>query len=145
MKSKSRQANIGMFKQRVLYQKYELSSDGMGGNTQSWIDLKTAWANVIPLSGAESYEIDGLKGKTKYKIITRYRNDLDPTDTWGASEEVFSSSVSVWDFGDGDRSDSYNFLLRAKYLDRTFNIEFTRDLDEEFRFVEMIAVEDINA
>ena len=144
MKTKSRQSNVGHLKQRVLFQRYTLSSDGMGGNTQTWGDVGTVWANVTPVSGRESYEIGGLKGKVKYKIITRYRNDLDPAETWTASTDDFDASEFVWDEGN-NVTDSYNFLMRAIYDGRTFNIEYAQDRNEDKTYTELMAVEDVNA
>jgi len=124
MKTKSRQANVGLMKQRVTFQYYSLTSDGMGGNTESWNTLVTVWCNVTAISGRESYEIGGLKGKVKYKIITRYRDDF----------------VSA-----GYSQATYDYLLRAQYDGRTFNIEYAKDKGEEHSYTELIAVEDVNA
>ena len=123
MKTKSRKENVGLLKQRVLFQRYELTSDGMGGNTISWGDVGTVWANVSAISGRESYEIGGLKGKVKYQIITRYRDDF----------------VSA-----GYDRATYDYLLRAQYDGRTFNIEYAQDRGEEHSYTELIAVEEVN-
>ena len=122
MKTKSRQANIGLLKQRVTFQKYDLTSDGMGGNSQTWENVATVWASVSAVSGRESYEIGGLKDKVRYKIITRYRDDF------------------VTNHGS-----TYSFLLRAVYDGRYFNIEYARDRNEDKAYTELMAVEDVNA
>tara|TARA_Y100001972_G_scaffold124315_2_gene173202 strand:- start:585 stop:1019 length:435 start_codon:yes stop_codon:yes gene_type:complete len=144
MKTKSRQGNVGQMKERVLFQRYTLTSDGMGGNTQTWGDVDTVWCNVRAVSGREAYEIGGLKGKVKYKILTRYRDDLDPAETWTASTDDFDASEFVWDEGN-TTLDTYNFLMRAIYNGRTFNIEYAQDRGEDKTYVELIAVEDVNA
>lgn len=146
MKTRNRQANVGLMKQRILFQRYLLTSDGMGGNTHTWEDLVTVWGNISAVSGREAYEIGGLKGKVKYKIITRYRGDLDPGQLWDQSTEIWNTSEFVWDIGiDDDIPDSYNFLMRAKYLGRTFNIEYAQDRGEQKTYTELIAVEDVDA
>lgn len=99
----------------------------MGGNSQTWSNLVTVWGSVSAISGRESYQIGGLKDQVKYKIITRSRFDLDS----GSSEITFDST--------------YNFLLRALYRGRYFNIEYARDRNEDRAYTELIAVEDMNA
>lgn len=118
MKTRSRQINIGMMKQRVTIQYYSLSSDGMGGNTRTWNTLGTVWANVMPLSGSEALEVGGLKGKTKYKIRTRYRDDF----------------VSA-----GYSRDTYDHLLRLLYDGKTMNVEYAINASEDNTITEIIA------
>jgi SPP1 family predicted phage head-tail adaptor len=118
MKTKSRQINIGMMKQRVTIQYYSLSSDGMGGNTRTWNTLGTVWANVMPLSGSEALEVGGLKGNTKYKIRTRYRDDF----------------VSA-----GYSRDTYDHLLRLLYDGKTMNVEYAINASEDNAITEIIA------
>jgi SPP1 family predicted phage head-tail adaptor len=124
MKTKDRQGNIGLMKQRVQFQYYSLTSDGMGGNTQEWNNLVTVWAKVAAFSGYESYEVGGLKGKVKYRITTRYRDDF---------------------ISQGYSRATYDYLLRAIYDGRTFNIEYARDKGENQGYTELIAVEEIDA
>lgn len=145
MKTKSRQANIGLLKQRITFQKYDLTSDGMGGNSQTWENLVTVWGSVGAISGRESYQIGGLKDQVKYKIITRSRFDLDPKRSWSSSEEIFSTSSEVWSSNGTTFDATYNFLLRALYRGRYFNIEYARDRNEDRAYTELIAVEDVNA
>ena len=118
MKTKSRQINIGMMKQRVTIQYYSLTSDGMGGNTRTWNTLGTVWANVMPLSGSEALEVGGLKGNTKYKIRTRYRDDF----------------VSA-----GYSRDTYDHLLRLLYDGKTLNVEYAINASEDNAITEIIA------
>jgi SPP1 family predicted phage head-tail adaptor len=124
MKTKNRQSNVGLMKQRITFEYYSLTSDGMGGNSQTWNTLATVWANISAVSGREAYEIGGLKGKVQYRILTRYRDDF----------------VSL-----GYSRESYDYLLRATYDGRTFNIEYAQDRGEEHSYTELIAVEDVNA
>lgn len=124
MKTKNRQSNVGLMKQRVTFQYYSLTSDGMGGNSQTWNNLATVWANISAISGREAYEIGGLKGLVRYKILTRYRDDF----------------VSAG----YDRS-TYDYLLRMQYDGRTFNIEYAQDKGEEHSYTELMAVEEVNA
>lgn len=119
MKTKDRQANVGLFKQRLTIQYYSLSSDGMGGNTQTWNTLATVWGKVSATSGNESYEIGGLKGDVRYKILTRYRDDF----------------VSA-----GYSRATYDYLLRVLYNGQTFNIEYAQDKGEQNTYTELIAV-----
>ena len=124
MKTKNRQANVGLIKQRMTIKYYSLTSDGMGGNTQTWNTLATVWGNVSAFSGSESYEVGGLKGKVKYKIVTRYRDDF----------------VSL-----GYSKATYDYLLRVQYDGRTFNVEYAQDKGEQHSYTELIAVEEVDA
>ena len=105
-------------KQRITFQYFSLSSDGMGGNTRTWNTLNNAWANVVPLSGSEAFEVGGLKGKTKYKILTRYRDDL---------------------VSQGYNQDTYDYLLRILYNGKFLNIQYVFNVGEDGALTELIA------
>ena len=45
----------------------------------------------------------------------------------------------------GYTQDTYDYLLRAQYDGRTFNIEYAKDKSEEHSYTELIAVEEVNA
>jgi len=62
-----------------------------------------------------------LKGKVKYKILTRYRDDF----------------VSA-----GYDRATYDYLLRIQYDGRTFNVDYAQDKGEEHSYTELMAVED---
>jgi len=121
MKTKNRKENIGLMREQITIEYYSLSSDGMGGNTQTWNTLATVWAKVSAISGRESYELGGLKGKTKYRITTRYRDDF----------------VSA-----GYSKATYDYLLRIQYNGKILNIEYAEDRGENQSFTELIAVVD---
>lgn len=124
MKTKTTTYNIGKMKQRLQFQYYSLSSDGMGGNTQTWNNLVSVWADVMPYSGKEEYELGGLKGKNLYKIVTRYRGDL----------------ISA-----GYTRGTYDYLLRILYDSKTLNVLSVKNLGEENTYVEILAEEEVNA
>lgn len=115
MKTKSRRLNIGSMKQRVEVQSYSVVADGLGGNTRTWSTLSSVWANITPINGSESLEVGGLKSKTKFKILTRYKLNLG--------------------------SDSFiNPLMRIVYDGKNYNIQYAVNKGEEGAITEMVAI-----
>ena len=138
MKTKSRRLNIGLMKQRIELQAYSLTADGLGGNTQTWNTLANIWANITPVNGTEALEIGGLKGKTKYKILTRYKLDLNENDVWNLSNEVWDNSNLEWNVGAPD--ENIDPLMRIVYKGKYFNIQYAIDKGEEGALTEMMAI-----
>lgn len=74
---------IGPMDQRVTLQRLVVSSDGAGGQTETWADFDDTpgiWAHVIAKSGREAM-VEGRTTATFIVLFTIWnRRDIDPRD-----------------------------------------------------------------
>lgn len=71
---------IGDLNERITFQSYTLSDDGIGGKVKTWANLAsvpTVWANVIPKSGIEGRTEDRDNATGMYVFVIRERTDID--------------------------------------------------------------------
>ena len=112
--------HIGDFRQFVTFQVAELQADGIGGQTEEWVDLVEDWIRLRPVSGRQKLEQMAQKERITHVISARYRADLD-----------------LLGYADG----KYNNRMRIVYEGRVFNIQYVINEDEYRAFFEMGARE----
>lgn len=69
---------IGRMRSRVTLQQAARTPDGGGGATVTWTPVADLWAQILPLSGDERVDADGLKGRLTHEIWIRWRADAGP-------------------------------------------------------------------
>jgi SPP1 family predicted phage head-tail adaptor len=71
-----------MLKEPIAIQRMTRTSDGAGGQTQSWATVSGApiRAAVLPLSGSERYQFDRLDATASLKVTVRYVAGLLESD-----------------------------------------------------------------
>ena len=74
--------SAGKLREPVTFQRMTRTSDGAGGQTQSWGDIAgtPSRAYVTPVSGSERYSFDRTQAIVRIKIVTRYNSDIKETD-----------------------------------------------------------------
>jgi SPP1 family predicted phage head-tail adaptor len=74
--------NAGMLKEPVTFQRMTRTSDGAGGQSQTWATIATAptRAAVMPLSGSERYQFDRVEANVRLKVTVRYVAGLLESD-----------------------------------------------------------------
>lgn len=70
---------IGRLRHRVTLQQRLRSGDEGGGATISWGPIATVWAEITARSGREIVLGDTPTARGAYRIVMRYRSDLDAT------------------------------------------------------------------
>lgn len=72
----------GMLSEPVTFQRQTLTSDGAGGQTQSWATVSGAptRAHVRPVSGSERYASDRVEAIVRLRLVTRYTTALREGD-----------------------------------------------------------------
>lgn len=70
----------GMLREPLTFQRKVLVSDGMGGQTVTWITLLTTRGHVAPLSGREAMQAMQMQDSITHRIYVRYTADLTPAD-----------------------------------------------------------------
>lgn len=76
------QFNAGKLKEPVLFERRTLTSDGAGGQTESWATVggAPAWAAVMPVGGSERYASDRTEAIVRLRLVTRYTSALREND-----------------------------------------------------------------
>lgn len=69
---------IGEMRHRLALQAPLASDDGGGGVTRTWALVAEVWGAVRPISGAESVEADGLRGRVTHEVWIRHRANVGP-------------------------------------------------------------------
>lgn len=92
----------------------------MGGTLPSYSTITTVWGKVTPMSTEERARVSNIDSSISHKIVTRFRDDLT------------SQNAST---------DRYNANMIIRYDGREFTIKGVYDMDEERKFVKIIAAE----
>ncbi len=61
---------------RVILQNVAFTSDGQGGQTETWTDTATIWAKIEPLKAWERMQAMQMQSPVTHKITIRYRSDV---------------------------------------------------------------------
>lgn len=72
-----RTMNIGKLNKRVTFMRLKDVEDEMGQTTQRLQEIKTVWASVWPIRGAEMYEAQKIQSRVSHKCYVRYMDGID--------------------------------------------------------------------
>lgn len=74
--------NAGMLSEPVTFQRRTLTSDGAGGQTETWATVTGApsRAHVRPVSGSERYASNRTEAIVRLRLVTRYSTALREGD-----------------------------------------------------------------
>ena len=74
--------HAGKLSEPVVFQRRTLTSDGAGGQTESWAAVPGAptRAYVTPVSGTERYASDRVEATVRLRLVTRYTTALRESD-----------------------------------------------------------------
>lgn len=64
--------NIGDLNKRIMIQKRNLTDDGIGGQEEAWVEFRSVWAKLEPVSAWQQYHSMQLKKRVTHKITIRY-------------------------------------------------------------------------
>lgn len=80
---------IGRLRHRLTIEQPIRSGDDGGGATLTWGPVASVWAEVIARSGREIVQGNRTTARSNYRIVMRYRADLDPTMRLRSAERIF--------------------------------------------------------
>lgn len=63
--------DAGILDKRITIQFKTMTSDSEGGNTETWSDRSSCWAEVKPFGAKQVYEYQSLNVKASHKIKVR--------------------------------------------------------------------------
>ena len=68
--------NIGRMRYRITIQFPCDGVDDYGNAVNTWEDLATVWADIVPVSGREYFAAEQAISETQYKIYIRYLDNI---------------------------------------------------------------------
>jgi len=68
--------SAGRLTQRVVLQSKSVVRDAMGGETITWVDAATVWAEIRPLRGRDLVAAQQAASEVTARITVRYRTDV---------------------------------------------------------------------
>ncbi len=71
--------DIGRLRHRVTIQYPTRNEDEGGGASIRWMPLATVWAQVKARPGREIFQADSPTARSAFRLVIRYRADVDPT------------------------------------------------------------------
>lgn len=104
---------IGQMRHRVTIQQTSSGVDGMGGETERWVDGATVWAKVQPLSGSELFRAQQIESTVSHKITIRYGAVIDPTKRIRHGSKLFEIHTVI----DVDETHKYIELLCSETVE----------------------------
>lgn len=70
----------GDLRKRITLQRPVVTRDAEGDETRTWMDVRTVWAQIEPLSGREFFEVQVQTGEITTRIRIRYMQGI--TTMW---------------------------------------------------------------
>lgn len=70
----------GRLDRRITLQRRTLAENDYGEAIETWVDLATVWAEMLPVRGAERYAAQQTVAETEIKWRIRWRPNLTPID-----------------------------------------------------------------
>ena len=84
-----RHPQLGALRHRMsLEAPVRIAGEG-GGASVTWQPVATVWAQVVPISGREVFQADGIVGLAMHEVRLRYRADVTPEMRFTMGGRVF--------------------------------------------------------
>lgn len=81
--------DIGRLKHRITFQELSQSQNEYGELVEEWLDIKTVWAEIKPVSGNQFFAAKQINSEISHNVYIRYRTDLKPSMRIKFKERVF--------------------------------------------------------
>jgi SPP1 family predicted phage head-tail adaptor len=88
---------IGKMRYRITLQYPMGTVDDWGNALDSWQDLATVWADIVPMSGREYLTASQATSETTYKIYIRYIPNINPKMRIIHNEQVYEINAVLGD------------------------------------------------
>lgn len=69
--------NAGKLRHRITFQRPVEQKDRLGGYEDDWVDVRSVWAQISPVSGKE-FLTQMRENVVSHKIYCRYIKDINP-------------------------------------------------------------------
>ena len=83
----------GMLRHRITIQRKTVVRDSFGGETVTWADVATVWANIAAIGGREYFAAGQTLAESTFTVTMRYRSDVVPV--WRLVHGVKTFDIQV--------------------------------------------------
>jgi SPP1 family predicted phage head-tail adaptor len=80
---------IGQLSHRLMLEAPTRAPDGGGGASVTWSLVGEVWGAILSVSGGESVEADGVRGRITHEIWIRHRDGVVPEMRFVLESRVF--------------------------------------------------------
>lgn len=81
--------DIGKLKHRITFQELSNSKNEYGEPIEEWLDIKTVWAEIKPVSGSQFFAAKQINTEISHNVYIRYRKGLSPSMRIKFKERIF--------------------------------------------------------
>lgn len=81
--------DIGRLKHRITFQELSRRKNEYGELVDEWLDIKTVWAEIKPVSGNQFFAAKQISSEISHNVYIRYRDELNPSMRIKFKERVF--------------------------------------------------------
>lgn len=71
--------NPGRLNKKITFQQLCQDKDEYGEIVEEWLDIKTVWAEIAPVSGNQFFAAKQINSEISHNVYVRYCNDLSPS------------------------------------------------------------------
>lgn len=81
--------DIGRLKHKITFQQLGQDKNEYGETIEEWVDIKTVWAEIKPVSGNQFFAAKQINSEISHNVYIRYRHDLKPSMRIKYKERIF--------------------------------------------------------
>lgn len=70
--------DIGRLKHRITFQKLQQTKNEYGEMLNEWLDFKTVWAEIKPVSGRQFFSAKQINSEISHTVYMRYNPQILP-------------------------------------------------------------------
>src|SRR5574340_2073 len=85
--------NVGALRKRITLQSRATTQDTFGGQSTTWTDVATVWAEIEPAGGRELMAVQSLPVAITHSIAVRYRAELANPKTVAGMRAVYGTRI----------------------------------------------------
>jgi SPP1 family predicted phage head-tail adaptor len=76
-------------RKRATLQRSVATSDGQGGEIESWVDVADVWLSIDPVKGYERFQAMQMQTPVTHRIVLRFRADVTTASRFVYDGRVF--------------------------------------------------------
>ncbi len=78
----------GRMDQRVTLQRVTRTQDNIGGTVETWADIATVWARIVPMAGMEGPDAQRVNPQTRFRATIWWKGDPNGSPYYTAADRL---------------------------------------------------------